>query len=117
QQGDDGEDPGEGDLQPRSVLVEALILRDCLLGARHVAEDFWVHRAADHQQQRRGGCESGHPPPRTRVPSPPLSTTTSPSRACCDTEAGGGSTPRPTNRPAAASTCPVLGSYITASVR
>ena len=62
QQRDDGEDPGEGDLQPGAVIVEPLVFGDRLFRARHVLEDLRIDRPADHQHQRRRRIEPRPPP-------------------------------------------------------
>ena len=60
QQRHDGKDPGEGELQPRTILVEALVFGHRLLGPRHVIEDRRIHRPADHQHQRWRRIEPHH---------------------------------------------------------
>ena len=62
QQRHDGEDPGEGDLQPGPVLIQPLVFRHRLLGALHVAQDLRIDRPADHQHQRRRRIRAAPPP-------------------------------------------------------
>ena len=100
QQSDDGENPGEGDLQPGAVLVEPLILRHRLLGAGHVAEDFRIDRPADHQQQRRRGVQPHHRADPRAVAG--VDHRHVAGQRLLRTSVGGGSTPKPTNNPAAA---------------
>ena len=54
---------------------------------------------------------------RTRLSSGEPMTATSPLRACSIADCGGGSTPNPSMAPVPATTCPVTGSKMIASVR
>ena len=108
EQCDDREDPGEGDLQPRPVLVQPLVFRHRLLGACMCSRICRIDRPADHQHQRRRRIELHHGAHARAVAG----------RQHHDVAAlrlrgdrpGGGSTPMPANSPAEASTWPVSGS-------